>query len=137
MSSSDSLLRVLAAGACFGSCRRADLQALAAVGRDVHLPAGWPLIAQGTPADACYVLLAGRLRVVAGGQHVATLEPCAVVGEMGLLGRSLRTASVFTAEPVRALRVEYDDLARLLEEHPRLSAVIGQAYQRHLAAAGR
>lgn len=90
---------------------------------------------EGTPADACYLLLEGEVRVLRDGVDLALLGPGDLLGEMALLGRSLRAASATTRTPVRALRLEYDVLRRLLHERPRLARSLSAVYQQHVTAA--
>jgi CRP/FNR family transcriptional regulator, cyclic AMP receptor protein len=117
----------------FAGCEQDDLVALAKAGRTTSVPAHWTFVHEGTPADAVYVLLAGSARVLVGGEERAVLEPGAVIGEMALLGHSLRSANVVSAEPVEALRVEYDALAPLLQARPRLQESVGAVYAQHRA----
>ncbi len=68
-----------------------------------HLAAGELLFEEGNPADACYFVVAGRLLVSKLGpsgvvDHLAELGRGEVVGELGLLDRAPRSATV------RALR---------------------------------
>ena len=119
----------------FAGCERDDLLALARAGRVRSVPSGWTFVHEGTPADACYVLLDGEVRVRAGGGDKDTIGPGAVLGEMGLLGRSLRSASLVSSGPVQALRVEYPDLAALLDARPRLRSSFGAVYEQHRGTA--
>ena len=51
--------------------------------------------ASGTPSEEMYILLSGELGVVTtDGHQVATLHPVTTVGEMGLLTKKVRVASV-------------------------------------------
>jgi CRP-like cAMP-binding protein len=47
-----------------------------------------------------------------------------VVGETAYLQQSLRTATVSSLTPVRALRIQYDVLDRLLVARPRMRAAL-------------
>lgn len=127
------LARELAAFPAFAGCLPDDLTALARVGRMTSLPAHWTFVHEGTPADACYVLLQGEAQVRMHGTDRAVLVPGAVVGEMALLTRSLRAASVVSTTTVCALRVEYPDLVALLLSRPRLQASLGAVYAEHVA----
>lgn len=120
--------------AAFAQCTQDDLQALAQEGRVTSLPANWTFLHEGTPADACYVLLSGQARVRISGTDRTTLGPGAVLGEMALLGHKLRSASVVSSEPVKALRVEYDALAKLLDSRPGLKAAFDAIYESHRTA---
>jgi len=126
-----SLADQLAATSTFRSSPRRDLAELAAQGRELTLPAGWTFLQEGTPADACYVLLEGSAHVRAGGKQVATIAAGAVVGEMGLVDKRLRNASVTADGPVRALRVEYDVLERLVAERPALRRALEAGRDTH------
>ncbi|MQA60570.1 MAG: cyclic nucleotide-binding domain-containing protein [Actinophytocola sp.] len=86
----------------------------------VSLPANWPLIHEQTPGDACYILLSGKVAVYAGREPVAELGPGDVVGEVAIRQGRLRSATVSTTEAVEMLRIEGEDLTRLLRELPAL-----------------
>ena len=125
------LAQVLAEFPAFAGCGADDLTALARAGRVTSVPAHWTFVHEGTPADACYVLLEGRAQVCVAGVERAVLGPGAVTGEMALLDRSLRSASVVSATPVRALRVDYPQLAALLASRPRLQDSLRAVYGAH------
>lgn len=128
------LVKVLSGFAVFAECDADDLGALVRAGRVSSLPARWTFVHEGTPADAVYVLLEGQAKVRLAGADVAVVEPGAVIGEMALLTRRLRTASIVAVSGVQTLRVEYSDLVRLLGAHPRLAEVLGAALDEHRAA---
>lgn len=86
----------------------------------VSLPANWPLIHEQTPGDACYILLSGKVAVYSGREPVAELGPGDVVGEVAIRQGRLRSATVSTTEAVEMLRIEGEDLTRLLRELPAL-----------------
>lgn len=94
------------------------IEALAGSGRVVHLPKGWALISEDTPADSCYVLLDGDTEVRRGGEVVVQLHAGALVGEAALVRKQRRNATVVTASEVRALRLGYEDLSPLFAKHP-------------------
>lgn len=101
------------------------------------LPAYWTFLHEGTPADSCYVLLEGQARVLAGRLECALAGPGSVLGEVGLLNRSLRTATVVTDTPVLALRIEYDVLSALCHAHPQLGQSVQAVFGAHRAADSR
>jgi len=73
----------------FASLDRKAVEALAASGRAVHLPAHWALVSESQPADSCYVLLSGTTEVRKAGAVLAQLEPGSLVG--GSPARELQT----------------------------------------------
>jgi predicted MFS family arabinose efflux permease len=103
-------LEVLEAGDLFEQVGDGDLVELAGAATTEDVAAGQVVVRQGEEADAFYVVLSGRLAVVSrddGGREVVVpdLHPGDHVGEIGLLQRSARTATVFAVEPTRLLRV--------------------------------
>lgn len=124
------LAEELAALPVFSTLDRKALEALAAAGRVVHLPASWALISEDTPADSCYVLLSGDTEVRHGNDVIAELHAGALVGEAALVEHRRRNATVVTASAVRALRLGYDDIAGVFAKHPALESVFRAEWAR-------
>jgi CRP-like cAMP-binding protein len=91
----------------------------------------WPLIQEQTPSDACYILLSGEAGVYVGRDRIAVLGPGELIGESALRRGKLRSATVTTTGPAEVLRIERDDLARLLAEIPALRATMDATVARH------
>src|ERR1700742_2884772 len=91
----------------------------------------WPLIREQTPSDACYILLSGEVGVYVGRDRIAVLGPGEVIGESALRPGKLRSATVTTTGPSEVLRIERDDLARLLDEIPALRETMDVTAARH------
>ena len=127
------LITQLATFPLLTACSKDDVAALADSGNTVTLPDGWAFVQEGTPADACYVLLAGNARVFHGREVIAALSPGDVIGEMANLAGGQRKATVSTQGRVKALRVEYEALTKLLARRPGLNAALRAAYAAHLA----
>jgi CRP/FNR family transcriptional regulator, cyclic AMP receptor protein len=118
----------------FGRCDRDDVTALVDAGGPFTLPAGWPLVEQGIPADAVYVLTEGEARVFYVREQVATLGPGDIVGEMALLGGGQRRATVTTATRASGLRVENSAMFDLFTKRPALRDAFRAAYEAHQAS---
>jgi CRP-like cAMP-binding protein len=118
----------------FAGCDKDDLTALVQAGGPTQLPAGWPFVTQGEPADACYVILTGSARVYMQRKEIAQLGPGDIIGEMAFLGGGQRGATVTSSERVTALRVENDDLRDLVEKRPHLKELLQRVYAAHTAA---
>lgn len=97
-----------------------DLEDLASHARHSSVPAGWPLIHQDTPGDACYVLLEGSAVVAIGGTPVASVEAGAIVGEMALAQGRLRNATVTSTTPLDLVHIDATEFAKLLDRRPAL-----------------
>jgi CRP/FNR family transcriptional regulator, cyclic AMP receptor protein len=91
----------------------------------------WPLIREQTPSDACYILLSGEVGVYVGQDRIAVLGPGEVIGESALRRGKLRSATVTTIGPAEVLRIERDDLDRLLDEIPALRETMEATVARH------
>lgn len=112
-------------------CSKDDIEALVDDGTVRMLPDGWAFVQEGTPADACYVLLSGTVRVYYGREVVATLSEGDVIGEMAHLGGGQRNATVSTHGKVTVFRIEYADLTKLLTRRPALDVALRRAYAGH------
>jgi CRP/FNR family cyclic AMP-dependent transcriptional regulator len=115
-------------------CSKADLDALVNAGGIAALPAGWPFVTLGEPADACYFLLSGSARVFLQRKEIAQLGPGDIIGEMAFLGGGQRGATVTSSSKVSALRVENEDLRKLVEAHPNLRDALESAYNAHTSS---
>jgi CRP-like cAMP-binding protein/Zn-dependent protease len=83
-------------------------------GRWVNVAPGEPILEQGQAADAFYAIASGQVEVHEDGTLVRTLGPGAHFGEIALLQRIPRTASVVARTPVRAFRLDRDGFDGLL-----------------------
>jgi CRP-like cAMP-binding protein len=99
-----------------------DLRRLDELLVPIELAPGEELWRQGHPADALYVIEAGRVAVTArlpGGRHttLADLGPHDLVGELALLDGGTRTAGVRAIEPTRLLGLPYGDFRAVVHSH--------------------
>jgi MFS family permease len=97
----------------FASANRAVLERLAAACTPVRAHAGDAVVTEGDEPDALYVIVSGRVDVKARGeagveQHIRVMEPGTYFGEIGLLERIPRTATVTALEEVELYRIEGD-----------------------------
>ena len=98
--------------------------------------APWPLIHEQTSSrKPCYILLNGEAAVYVGRDRVAVLGPGEVIGESVLRRGKLRSATVTTTGPAEVLRIERDDLARLIDEIPALRETMDATVARHVPEA--
>ncbi len=117
----------------FAKCDKTDLEALVDAAGPFALPAGWPLVQEGIPADACYVLMEGEARVFHQREQIGSVGPGALVGEMALLGGGQRRATVTSATRVTGLRIEYPALEVVLGKHPNLAETFRAVYDERSA----
>jgi CRP/FNR family cyclic AMP-dependent transcriptional regulator len=108
-----------------------ELQSLIQAANHISRSVPWPLIREQTPSDACYILLSGEVGVYVGQDRIAVLGPGEVIGESALRRGKLRSATVTTIGPAEVLRIERDDLDRLLGEIPALRETMEATVARH------
>jgi CRP/FNR family transcriptional regulator, cyclic AMP receptor protein len=130
------LAATLAGYETFAKCSHEDIAALVEAGGPFTLPAGWPLVQEGIPADACYVLTSGQARVFHRREQIATVGPGDLIGEMTLLRGGQRHATVTSSTRVSGLRIDDDVLRPVLGRHPRLAEAFQAVYDAHSAAPG-
>lgn len=113
----------------------ARLKLLAFTSERVQFSEGQRFFSQGDPSDAAYVLLDGRASVLlntpSGEIRVAELSGNALLGEMGILSDTPRSATIMAAEPTTALRIDKRVFLELLAQFPQMSlAVMRELAQR-------
>jgi voltage-gated potassium channel len=104
----------------FELCSKRDLRRIAAIAVEREVEAGAELIREGEPAGEFYVVVEGEVEVRRRGRRVARLGDGSFVGEIALLSRSPRTATVVAATPLRVLAVSGRDFVALLDTLPEL-----------------
>ncbi len=103
----------------FAGVSASRLEAALGQVRPIDVVAGQVIIEQGEPADRFFIIEGGRFSVSqmndAGGTSLLrTLGPDEVFGELGLLNRTVRTATVTADEPGRLLEMDGDDFLALV-----------------------
>jgi CRP/FNR family cyclic AMP-dependent transcriptional regulator len=94
------------------------LAEIATFAQEVSVPAGEQLVREG---DYSYELMAieeGAVEVTRGGEHVADLGPGDFFGEVGLLEKDRRNATVVAKAPTRLVTLTGWDLKRMERSSP-------------------
>lgn len=118
----------------FDAFSDSDLERLVHAAQHSSYTKPWPLIREQTPSDDCFILLSGEVGVYVGDDRVALLGPGEVIGESALRQGKLRSATVTTIGPAEVLRIERDDLARLLDEIPALRGAMEAVAAKHVSS---
>ena len=84
----------------------------------VSVPADVILFAEGDPGTHMYVLLEGEAEVSVRGDVVETATPPALLGEMALVDRSARSATVVTRSSCRLVAIDIAQFDLLVRESP-------------------
>ena len=127
---------VLSAVPLFSHCSKRELAAVARLANEVQLPAGHTLMNEGARvAYSFFVLIEGAAEVRRGSRRVATLRPGDVVGELALILRRPRTATVMLTAPSRLLSIAAHDFKPLLIRSPEIQFKLLEALAERLAPA--
>jgi CRP/FNR family transcriptional regulator, cyclic AMP receptor protein len=95
-----------------------ERDAIASLAAEVSVPAGKELVREG---DYSYELLAveeGTAKVEKGGELIAELGPGDIIGEMGVLDRSQRSATVTATSPMLLVTLDRWDAKKLTKLSP-------------------
>jgi MFS family permease len=120
----EALLRHVAGLPVFAGIAPARLEAILGRRRTRDVVAGQAILRQGDPADRFAVIVSGRFDVTrvepgtALAVHLRTMGPDDVFGEIGLLTRVPRTATVSAATDGRLLELEGSDFLELVAAGP-------------------
>lgn len=94
MGSKKQHLESLSKVSLFSSCSKKELEKVAKAGDEVTMTAGTMIIDQGQTGREAFVIVDGEVSIKRNNRKVATLGPGSVVGEMSLLDKGPRTATV-------------------------------------------
>lgn len=100
------------------------LGSIAAMATEVEFPAGRYIARQGEVGSGVFVIARGSARVVRGDEQLAVFGPGDFVGELSVIDRAPRLASVVAAEPTLCLAIAAWDFLTLLEQNPKLMKAV-------------
>ena len=104
---------------------------IAALAAEVSVPEGKELVREG---DYSYDVLAieeGTASVERGGEQIAELGPGDFIGEMGVLERSQRNATVVAFTDIEALHLTREAVMRLAETSPAFRKTLEESAAEH------
>ena len=118
----------------FAGASKAELAEIAAIADEVDLPAGKTLIAEGDSGREFFVLIDGTADVTQGGEQIGRIMgPGDFFGEIALISKAPRTATIVTASPVRALVITDRAFRHLLDHAPSIQIAVLTALAERLA----
>jgi CRP/FNR family transcriptional regulator, cyclic AMP receptor protein len=115
---SDKFVKHLATVPLFAQCSTGDLKRIARLTDEIDVEPGRVLMTEGETGHEAFVVVDGAASVQKGGQEVATVGPGGVVGEMALIDRAPRNATVTATSPMKVLVIGKREFNGLLDEAP-------------------
>jgi CRP-like cAMP-binding protein len=102
----------------FSALSRKELGLVARRSEDVNVSPGKVLVSEGAPGSEFFVIVDGTAKVTRQGRKVATLGPGSAFGELPLLDRAPRNASVVAETPMELVVLGQREFAGILDEVP-------------------
>jgi CRP-like cAMP-binding protein len=115
MARSDSFVDTLGTVPLFSACSKKELQTIAKSAERLMVPAGTVIVDEGAAGTEFFVILEGRARVERHGREVAVLGPGAFFGDLALLDRAPRNASVVADADLEVAKLGQRAFDALLE----------------------
>ena len=99
----------------FRDCSRRELEAVAKIADELDFREGKQLTKEGAPGREFFVIVEGTAEATQGRRKLRTMSDGDFFGEISLITRLPRTATVTTISPLRALVVTDRSFRKLLE----------------------
>ncbi|HYH92287.1 MAG TPA: cyclic nucleotide-binding domain-containing protein [Candidatus Saccharimonadales bacterium] len=129
----DQKLDMLGKVPLFAGLQRRDLEQVGRECDEVDLPAGRVIAKQGSWAEEFFIILDGTVDVTRDDKHLADLGPGDFFGEMALLGKIPRTATVTATTAVKVLVLGHREFNSVLASHPSIQSAVLQALASRVA----
>lgn len=106
-----------------------ELREIATFADEASVPEGSHLVEEGDYSYEFMAIEEGQAEVLRDGQHVADLGPGDFFGEMGLLEKDRRSATVISKSPMRIITLTGWDLKRMEKSMPEAVQQIRQTME--------
>jgi CRP-like cAMP-binding protein len=105
----------------FSACSKKELATIAKATDRATVPDGHVLTSQDESSREAFVIVDGTVTVKRNNRKVAELGAGSIIGELGLLDRGPRTATVVADGPVEVLVIAPREFAALLDDVPSIT----------------
>jgi CRP-like cAMP-binding protein len=119
----------------FSSCTPEEIAVIAGVTQSSLFDSGQIIVTQGTPGQAFYLVLSGRVEILRDNRSLGAFGPGDFFGEMSLLDQAPRSATIRALEPTECLMLSSWDFKSLLERHPSIAIKLLEVLSRRLRVA--
>jgi CRP/FNR family transcriptional regulator, cyclic AMP receptor protein len=101
---------------------------------EIDVPEGTELARQGEFAYEFFVIQQGSAEVLRDGQRIAELGPADFLGEMGIIGKVVRNATVVTTSPSRVIVMTGQAFRSMARSSPEVARTIEAAVEERCKA---
>jgi CRP/FNR family transcriptional regulator, cyclic AMP receptor protein len=105
----------------FATCSTKDLQKIAKASDEIAVKAGATLTDQGQQGREAFIVVDGSATVKRNGRKITSVGPGAVIGELSLLDRGPRTATVTADTDMTVLVIDQRNFAGVIDQVPALA----------------
>ncbi|HET6351388.1 MAG TPA: cyclic nucleotide-binding domain-containing protein [Coriobacteriia bacterium] len=119
----------------FSSCTPEEIAAIATAAQDAFFQPGQIIVTQGTPGQAFYMILDGRVEILRDSKSLGAFGPGDFFGEMSLLDQAPRSATIRAIDATQCLMLSSWDFRSLLEKHPSIAIKLLEVLSRRLRVA--
>lgn len=119
----------------FEHCTAEEIASIAQVAQEHTYVPGQIIVTQGTPGQAFYLILAGRVGIERDGNVLGAFGPGDFFGEMSLLDSAPRSATIRAIDETRCLMLSSWDFKALLERTPSIAIKLLEVLSRRLRVA--
>jgi CRP/FNR family transcriptional regulator, cyclic AMP receptor protein len=113
-----------------------ELEMISAIAKVESFNAGDEIFTQGDPAVSFFVIKFGSVKIRHSGKEdsvdVATLGTGSHFGEMAFVDGEKRSATVIAIERTELVKLDYQDLRRVLEANPAVAVKVYKAFSHFL-----
>ena len=95
-----------------------ELRVVTTFATSEEFPEGKVILREGDFSNHLFAIEEGTAKVTRGGEEIGQLGPGDIFGEVGLLSKERRTASIEATSRLRAIKIEHWELQRLKKKLP-------------------
>ena len=117
----------------FSKLSKKGLEDVAHIADELDLPNGKVMAAQGDRGREFFILLEGEANVTKNGESINTMGEGDFFGEIALVTKMPRTATVTAATDVRVLVITERDFGSLIKRSPEVGRGVAEALAERLA----
>lgn len=129
----DSKIELIRKVPLFSKLSKKQLEDVAHIADELDLPKGKVMALEGDRGREFFVLLEGEADVTKGDRSINTMREGDFFGEIALVTKMPRTASVTATSDVRVLVVTEHDFAALLKRSPEVGRGVAEALAERVA----